>query len=363
MRPNIRTISILTLTVGLAASALESRSASAAAPASPPSGTLYSQIIQEYLAGDWDTLESDLAQHAKNLPELSKEQQADVAYIRQVLTDCHPPWWKQVKTGQQTAIHATIWQHPVNMTFENGPAFNIKLTSVGSRISITAIWSAADMDNSAPAEHGFSKGELTNGGVWALIEQAQIWTAMTPERVNRMNAAEKIQFNHYSAFRGNVAGAYYGTPRARQWIGFLSLDAYAGGHTREESFIVRKPFGAMLIAEVASHPEKYPSLNLGQAGARGGSENLEQRLANVLLGQFERRKLTFAEDRALRDAIKAFATTNGTNAYTSGKVTFANKLLMALDPANDGALSSLRDAWLANPAQPAGAESRSKSPD
>jgi hypothetical protein len=342
---------IMIVIVGLAQASLRSGFPLGGGTPGPPSSELFSQIIEKYMAGDWDALESDLAQHAGEIAKLSKQEQADIAYIRQALAECHPSWWKQIKTGQRVPIRATVWQHPVSMTYENGPAFNIKLTSVGSQISMTAIWPAADVDSGASAEHGFTKGDLTNGGIWALIEQGEIWMAMTPEKVARMNAGEKTQFNHFSAFRGNLAAAYYGTPRARQWIAFLSLDAYAGSHTREESFIVRKPLGAMLVAEVASHRERYPNLNAAPGaggGNREGGGGLEQRLANVLMGQFERRKLTFTEDRALRDAIKAFALANGTPVYSSGKITFSNKLQMALDPAGDTELSNLRDAWLTN---------------
>src|SRR5579862_3131392 len=100
----MRTCYVILLCTLLLAFALPSR---AAAPASAPS-PLYQQLLHEYLTADWDTLAADLTKNTRDIAAFPKDQQADIAYIRQALADGRPAWWNTVKQGKKTQLTSKL---------------------------------------------------------------------------------------------------------------------------------------------------------------------------------------------------------------------------------------------------------------
>jgi len=282
-----------------------------------------------------------LKQKAADLKTLSKEQQADIAYLQQALAECRPAWWNQSKAGKKLSFRPMLWGKTLAVTFDPGITGNVQIQSSSVQTTLFVKWAVAEMDSHDRAEHGFTKGDLTDLGIWGSLETANVWSGMSAGNILRQTAAEKARLQVYQEFRGTLAGGYYGTPRARRWDIFLGLDAYAANHATQPNFIPRRPLGAMVVAEIAAHPERYPSLHLAAAG-----DATEAALTTGLMSQFERTTLTLPEDKALRAAIKEFATANGMGAYNSGKVTLPNKQTIALDPAKDGDLQEKRNTWL-----------------
>ncbi len=315
---------------------------SVAAPSAASAAALYPQIVKEYLAADWESLAPDL--QSPDIAAMSKEQQVDVAYIRQAFNEGRPAWWKIVKQGKQVQIRPTIWQHTFAATYNPALANSLQYSSSGSTVTIAVNWPASDMDSPQPAEHGFTKGDLMDMGVFGTLEMAEIWVGLDYGKVSKFSAAARSQLDFYVAFRGNLASGYYGNPRGRRWTAFLSLDAFGDRYATAQNFMVRKPLGALLMAEIISHPEKYPSFRRPRTVA---ADSAEKTLSAFYMPQFERTLPTFAEDKALRELIKEFSAANGPPVSASGKVTLPNKLQMALDPAADADLAAKRNAWLA----------------
>lgn len=63
------------------------------------------------------------------------------------------------------------------------------------------------------------------------------------------------------------------------------------------------------------------------------ADGAEEKLAEHFRGRPEKQGWSVAEDRALREAIKAFAAANDASVYQTGKVTLANRLAISLEPA------------------------------
>jgi len=313
------------------------------APSEP--SPLHNEIVDKYMAGDWTSLETEITQKQKDISALPKDQLADVRYIVQALNECHPLWWKQSKTGGQGNIRASVWQRNVAVQFQNGGNLHLDYLNKAGSVNITLTWPSADMESDTPAEHGFTKGDLTNVGIWGLIEQASVWGMMPGERLVQMKGAERTAFDRYTGLRQEITAGYYGTPRARQWAVFLGLDAYFGDHVTAEGFIARKPVGAMFIAEVAGHPAQYPDIQL--PGSVDPS-NAENRLATGLMREIGSVHWSFEEDKALREAVRQFGMANGTNVFNTGRIAFSNKQVMALDPAVDSQAAPRRNKWLAD---------------
>jgi hypothetical protein len=344
------------LVSALAAAAWCRGTASATAPGTRPATTraatapttaaaeLHAQILDKYIAAKWDTLATDLAK-TKDINAMTKDQQADVAYVKQAVADGRPAWWDSLKQGRKTIIQTRIWQKTLNLTWDPAltpGSINMSQTP-GGPIAISVNWLSADMDSTEIAEHGFTKGDLAYVGIWGAMEAAQLYGVLSVQQVNNLNEKDRTKLSRFMGFRQAVAAAYYGTPRARRWISFLAFDGYIASHLTNEGFIPRRGLAVMLEQEIVSHPARYPSLRIPRNLT---AETAETNLATNLMGQFERTTLTFAEDKALREAVKEFAQANTQTIYAGGKITLPSKLTLPLDPSEDGDGPAKRGTWL-----------------
>ena len=302
----------------------------------------YARICQEYLDGKWDAVDTDL-RTVKKPVGLSSAQQADLTYIRQTLAECRPAWWAQTKAGQKCAIRPVVWGTPLGLTYDPAGQGGVQVQFSGNTSVLTVSWPAKEMDNPNQAEHGFTKGELNNLGVWATLGMAKVWSQTPAQALVGMSEADKTRLLRCQDFRGNVTGLYYGIPRARRWGEFLYLLSWLEKYAKMPTVYSRKAAGAMFLAEVVANPAKYPSLPLPKTLE---GENAEEKLAEYYRKMIEKKGWTVAEDRALRDVLKKFAAANDLSVYQTESVTLPNKLVVALDPAADVSLRPKRDAWL-----------------
>src|SRR5256885_16629647 len=96
----------------------------------------------------------------------------------------------------------------------------------------------------APAEQGFSKGALCNLNVWASLGTADGYSIVSVRAQAEANDAGRLLIGLFTAFRGNVTGAYYGPPRARRWDMFLDLGAFPDKPGNGKEVRVRAALGA-----------------------------------------------------------------------------------------------------------------------
>ncbi len=199
------------------------------------------------------------------------------------------------------------------------------------------------MDNPAPAEHGFSKGDLCDLSVWSVIGEADSWSTVPLQFQINMKDAQKQQLQRFLEFNANLAGIYYGTPMARRWGLWLCCAAYLDRYAAMVTVNSRKGVGSMFLAEVVAHRAKYPSIKIAQDVP---DEKVEETLCIALERHIEKHPWTLAEDRLLRDQVREFYLLNQRQLMQSGIIRLPSGLSMALDPAADDANQSARDAWL-----------------
>ena len=308
-----------------------------------PASDMHDRIVAEYLDGKWDAVEADLATLPKP-PVITKAstQPTDVEYIRRTVAEGRPPWWKLCKAGKKTIFRYSVWGRSSAATFDPTAKTSIGLNYVNGQGTTTVMWDASEMDNPAEVEHGFTKGELNNLSVWSILGTCESWNAIPLRSQANLDDAGKLLLSRYLEFRGNVAGAYYGNPRARRWAMFLDLASYGDKYAKMPSIMSRKAIGAMFMEEVVAHRSTYPSIKLPESLPA----DAQAKLFNDLKSQVDERGFTFAEDRALREAIKTFALANELKVKQTGKVTLPSGLAVSLDPESDKPESARRDAWL-----------------
>jgi hypothetical protein len=274
---------------------------------------------------------------------LTPPQKADWDYINQTLTECHPAWWTRSKSGKLTQIKIAVFGTPLTALYDPTQKQSMSASFTGDVKTFKLGWTATEMDNPAQAEHGFTKGELAGDGVWSTIGMAAAYSQIPEDALLDVTEAEKNKLFRVLDFRGSLAAAYYGTPRMRQWWYFLALHYYRKEYEKLPNVMSRKALGAMLVAEIAAHADQYPSIKLPELTSEDGAE---EQLAKSIHNRIEKHEWTFAEDKSLRDATKAFALANAKVAYTGGPVQLVNGLQVSLDPAEDAKLHVKRDEWL-----------------
>ncbi|HOX06390.1 MAG TPA: hypothetical protein PK280_08315 [Planctomycetota bacterium] len=309
----------------------------------PPEGGLYETVVRQYLSGQWDPLEELLKARAKEVDALPGAQGADVAYIRQSLAESHPAWWNQIKSGTgKVPFRPTVWGRAVDMTFDPAAKGGVQTTYVGNRAVVTVSWPAADMDNPAHAEHGFSKGELNNLSAFNTLGMAAFWSDLPMASVANLSEDRKTLLIRALEFNANLTGVHLGSPRARHWGLWLYMHSYLGKYAKMPTLNARKAIAAAFLIEVLSNPAKYPSIALPKTLE---AENAEEKLALAVHEKIEKGAWTLAEDRAIREAIKALREANPDVLKQGGSVTLPGGLAIDLDPQKDAPLRAKRDAW------------------
>lgn len=310
--------------------------------ADAPPNSVYETIVQQYMTGKWDELETTLKTNLKEITALAGQPKLDVTYIKASLLESRPAWWAQTKAGKKVNIRASAWGRFMDLTFDPSIKNSVETKSNGMRTDVFVNWPTADMDSTTHAEHGFTKGELSNLSIFSTIGMAGAWSSLPTSALMNLTEKDKSLLFRGMDFRGNVTGIYYGSPRARQWGIWLYLHSYEAKYAKMSAVNTRRAIAAACMAEILSNSKRYPSIKLP---ASLDADSAEEKLALAMQKGIEKTGWTLAEDRSLREAIKTFATANEAVVKTGGLIKLANGLTVQLDPEADAALRTKRDAW------------------
>ncbi len=344
-----RTVALVILAIFSACSfvALEPPGLHAATPAattqSTPAADLHKKFTDLFMEGQWDDLERDLAA-AKEIPGLSPAQKSDLTYIRKSLADARQPWRKQAKLGKTFNFKPVVWGRPLIASFDPTAKASVQMNFTNAQAFATLMWPSADMDSTAPAEHGFTKGELCDLGLWSSLSMADAWSNIPLQTMAALNEPGRTQMQRYLDFRSCVGGLFHALPRARL-LGLGQHSAsFMNGQATNPTINARRAIGAMLIVEVLTHPDKYPTLQPSAEKDDWNEEAVALHFKDLI--EKSRAQWSFAEDKSIREAILKFATPNEALVLKTGKVTLPNNLPVALDPEQDKPLQEKRTAWI-----------------
>ena len=308
----------------------------------PSPGEPFQRLLDAYVGGKWDEVEGMFAASGRELQAIPLSQQPKVNYMRQSLSECRPEWWKRCKAGEKFAFAPNVWGRAVPTTFDPAAKSPVQWSLFRGQLSWTVAWPTKDMDSHAPAERGFSKGDVACLNVWSTLGRAEAWSAIPLEEQTNLKEDASILLMRYLDFRSTVSDVYYGTPPVRRCGLWLSLTMYVGENAASPVRSAREAVAAMFMSEVLAHPAKYPSIQLPKALPAG---DVEEKLAWELMQWIGKHGWTLEEDKYLRDTFAAFAKVNARQAHLRGQVTLANGLFVALDPEKDKLLRAKRGLW------------------
>ena len=284
---------------------------------------LHDVLVGQYMNGKWEDLEKDLTAKKLEIDKFTGVEAADMKYIRQTMAECRPAWWAKCKENQLFEFRPVVWGHGLRASFDPRQTLEWSIKFNSSIAVVSFKWNAADMDSADKAkdEGGYSKGDLVDWKVWQVMGAAEA-DAMVPFQSQvGMTAVQKQQLQRFTDFYGNLTGIYYGTPTARRWALALSCAAWLKVNTSVAIVNSRKAAGSMFLAEIVSHRAKYPSIKLPETVP---DEHSEAAICTALEKWIAVHPWTLAEDKALREELKTFATTNKHDLPQTGRVRLPN---------------------------------------
>ncbi len=329
------------------AGAARTRGAGAASSPQGAGEEFYTRVSKAFLDDKAEEAARDLEANGPLIAGLPAAQKADVGYIREAIAEGRPAWWNDCKAGKKTLLKPLVlWGRPLVATYDPEAKSSISMQWTDNLMKITVGWSSKDMDNPGQAEHGYTKGELSDLGIWCTLGSADGYSRLTLDMLQALGKptpAVKLQVLRYLDFRGNLGGAVYAMPRARRWGLWLYLACYMDKYSHNDVYMGRRAVGAMFVAEVLGHAAAYPSLKVPKDVPADGAEG---KAALALKDWIEGHGWTVGEDRSIREALQTLAMANEKTTQASGIVTLGNGLTLALDPEADKPLGAKRDAWV-----------------
>lgn len=317
---------------------------------------MYDGFVSRYMSGDWEKLAADMEAAKKDIGAMPAGNTADLTYITRALAECRPIWWDQVKQGKTKQFRQLVWKQPVLVNYQAQPAVRVlSLATVNGEFTTTVSWPTDHMDSHDPislqeaglsisGDFGMQKADGLSTGIWQVLGGASILAQVGLDKARALPAQEKTQLDRYTSFWQNVTAGYYGTPAARRLICIKSLASFEPAMNSRLDWVGRRPLGSSLLIELAVNKKAYKGLEvqtiIGLDKLGGDSGSAEYFLTRPMVMAFLNAKLTFEQDRRLREMIKTLAISNAK--WTESKLALPADQSYDLDPAKDTALVAAR---------------------
>lgn len=334
------------LAIGAAACAALA-AAKAVPPTQPQAKARYEKIVQAFLAGKWDDLKQAMPVPRPELNLLTPPQRADLDYVREAAAQCRPAWWKLAKGTSKETFRVTLWGRTFPVTYVPAAEGHVKVGTLAGVPEITVSWDPNALDSTEPADpsmrgHGFTAGDTAELGLWRTIADGHLFASLGLRTVAKLHQQDKMGLARYRLFRANLAALYHCSPRSRHAALVIHLAAFMPKYGASPMDGCRRAIGSLFVAEVLADPSRYPSLPLPRRVPATGAEATAAVHYKMRMNQ----GWSVAEDRALRQAVLAFATRNDKQVLQTGKVILPNGLVTMLEPEKDAELTPKRDAWV-----------------
>jgi hypothetical protein len=331
-----------------AAAALSAPAAKPDEPTKQDAARRHERIVKAYLDSRWDELAEATRVPTRERNLLTKPQREEIQYVRKAAGECRPAWWQACKRGKECLIRPTVWGRRLRLKYVPDTKTGWSSQPLGGRQLITVKWDPRKMDSAEPADasmaaHGCTAGDMADLSVQQMLAQSYVMGSMSPQRWMALYRKDKLGFQRYQIFQGNVAALYHCSPRSRHAALVIYLAAFMPKYGSGPLGGTRRAVGSMFVAKVLADPSKWPSLPV----PRNVGEDDAEAKAAVFYKMRIGKAWTLDEDRALRAATLAFHKANGADLLRTGKVVLPNKLVVALDPQKDQPYKAKRDAWVA----------------
>jgi len=308
-------------------------------------------IIDLYMHNKWTELNKELRSTGRHMAYMTRDNRVAVGYIRQAAKDHRPAWWKSCRSSSNTSFMASIWGRkvwanyvPTEMLGGSGPV-DVR----NGKLLVVVTWKPSMVDSTKPARgylskrHGLTQGDVAEAIVWHELGHNYVSSFLPLKHVMELYENHYMLYEHLQEFYAEMTALHHSSPLARRVTLLFRterLDEYreSDAHTRMAHAI-----GAMILAEVLSKPEDWPSFRLPPEVPE---TSIERRTIIYMYDNLDP-NMTFAEDKAIREYCLKFIRTRGDYVLKNkGLIPLASKIPFKLMIGDDRENEPKREAWV-----------------
>ncbi|MDP6546442.1 MAG: hypothetical protein QGH60_20880 [Phycisphaerae bacterium] len=311
----------------------------------------YKKILNCYMHSDFIALKVEMAR-MRSAAMLPKADKSDLAYIRRMIPEYRPIWWKHCRSASNISFRAKIWGRPFVANFmpTQPQSKRQAVQLVNNKIQVIAQWQPHRIDNPQPitgalaVAHELTQGHVGEAIVWYELGRNYVPTFLPVKQAVFLYQKEATMFSHVQEFLAGMSSLYHSSPKARLASLFIQIDSLKKNEGGSAYTRAGHAVGAMILARVLTEPDQWPAFKLPTEVPKTMVE------ITTILHIYNRidPEWSLAEDKSLRDFAGKFILTRGKSILKSkGTIVLPSKLSMKLMATHDRQSQALRDAWVA----------------
>ena len=311
----------------------------------------YRNVERAYMEGRWKELSAALRVSGRYNARLTRQQRANLAYIRRTAAEFRPPWWQATKSTSNRSFRAQIWKRWFVANYVPSELMGLQ-APVGARdgkLVVIVSWRPSLVDNPRPLggvlakRLGLRKGDLGEVVVWHELGHNYVNNFLPIRHVMALYRHHSLLYRTLQEFYADLTAVYHSSPHARRAALLLRLDEIESNRESEPHTRAALGVGSLLLSEFLAAPQKWPSLHFPPKVPDTDAER------NTILYVYRTmdKSWTLAEDRALREIVRKFIVAQGTLVLRRrGQVTLPNGLKFELMEPRDRQDKPQRDQWV-----------------
>ena len=311
----------------------------------------YKKILDCYMHSNFAELKVEMSR-MRSIAMLPLSAKRDLAYIRRMIPEYRPPWWKHCRSASSVSFRAKIWGRPFVANFmPTQPQSRRRgVQIVNNKIQVVAQWQPHMIDNPQPISgalavaHELTKGHVGEAIVWYELGRNYVPTFIPVKQAVFLYQKQATMFSHVQEFLAGMSSLYHSSPKARLASLFMQIDPLKKNEDGSAYTRAGHAVGAIILARVLMEPGQWPGFKLPTEVPKTMAEH------STILYVYNHvdSEWSLAEDKALRDLAKIFILTRGKTILKSkGVIVLPNKLPMKLMATHDREAQRMRDAWVA----------------
>ncbi len=312
----------------------------------------YERIATCYLNSQLDKAKAELKLSGRHMAKMTPQARKDLMYLRRALPTYRPVWWKNCRSSSNVSFRAKIWNRSFTANYMPSSSFGFQ-APVGIKdgeIQVIVSWQPNMVDNPGAFNGPFAEGRnLTRANVveaiiWHELGHNYITKFLPLQHVITLYNEHHMLFTHLQEFYADMTTLYHASPRAALamlWTRVSSLRYYSEAECHDRA---SHAIGALLLADMLSKPDKWPSIHFPPKVPESRIE------LNTLVYALDKLdpKWSIGEDQALRVMVKKFIFSQGEKVLRSrGTLVLPNRQSFKLMATDDRDLQVKRDAWVA----------------
>jgi len=311
----------------------------------------YKKVLDCYMHSNFTELKVEMSK-IRSIAMLPTSAKRDLVYIRRMIPEYRPPWWKHCRSASSVSFRAKIWGRPFVANFmptqPQGKRQAVQL--VNNKIQVVAQWQPHMIDNPQPitgglaVAHELTRGHVGEAIVWYELGRNYVPTFLPVKQAVFLYQKQATMFSHVQEFLAGLSSLYHSSPKARLASLFMQIDPLNKNEGGSAYTRAGHAVGAMILARVLTEPDQWPGFKLPTEVPKTMVEH------STILYMYNHidPEWSLAEDKALRNLARQFVLTRGKAILKSkGTIVLPNKLSMKLMATHDREAQVLRNAWVA----------------